>query len=289
MAQASDRKPWVRLEGWDWRRSIPAQVPDAVGADLERRAAWRETRTTSRYVRRAYRTAGWWAGFGVVTTAIGEAADPSIWWLAAAAGAAVNAGLWVVNAARYRQQNPTPPLPTAPAPSVRALTGSAAAGPLRRGEATITAFLALARPLPPGPSAEVIRGAMASAAEVVDGLRLRASRVIACEGAARAVADPAGRAQITEAARTLLGEMEAAVRALDGLVGASAEVVGAGAAVGGEGPPGPAVGPVPVGAALGLSPFDLESLTAQAESLRGYAAGLRELTGHPRPKPTAPA
>ncbi|WP_232425309.1 hypothetical protein [Pseudofrankia inefficax] len=279
-ADPSQRRPWMRLEGWDWRRTRP-RVPDAVGADLERRAAWRQTRAAGRYVRRAQWTAGWWAGFGVITAGIGEAIDPSAgWlWLAVGAGALVNSGVWVAHAARYRLRNPGPPLPVAPAPGVRALTGSAAAAPLRRGEAAITAFLALSRPLPPGPTADVVRGAMASAAEVVDGLRLRASRVIACEEAARAVTDPAGRAQVNAAARALVAEMEAAMRALDELVAASAEVVGAGAAAGGL-PLAGVAGPRPVGGAgLGMSPVDVDGLAAQAENLRGYAAGLRELAG----------
>jgi hypothetical protein len=270
-------------------------VPDAVGADLERRAAWRESRAAGRYVRRAHWTAGWWAGFGALTVAIGEAAAPSAWWLwlATGAGALVNSGVWVAHAAQYRRRNPGPPLPLAPAPGVRALTGSAAAGPLRRGEAAITAFLALARPLPPGPTADVVRSAMASAAEVVDGLRLRASRVIACEQAARAVTDPTGRAQINGAVRALVQEMDAAIRALDELVAAAAEVVGAGAATGSLGLPGPSGLPPAVGGGLGMSPVDLDRLAAQAENLRGYAAGLRDLTagqaglgGHLGWKPT---
>ncbi|WP_045876058.1 hypothetical protein [Pseudofrankia sp. DC12] len=268
----------MRLEGWDWRRTRP-KVPDAVGADLERRAAWRETRAAGRYVRRAHWTAGWWAAFGIVAGGVGAAADLSQWWLwlAVGVGAMINSGGWAVHAARYRLRNPELPLPAAPAPGVRALTGSAAAGPLRRGEAVITAFVALSRPLPPGPTADVVRDAMASAAEVVDGLRMRASRVIACEGAARAVTDPAGRAQITAAARALVGEMEAALRALDELVAAAAEVVGAGAAADGL-PLATPGGPPPLaGSGLGMSPVDLDRLAAQAANLRGYAAGLREL------------
>jgi len=260
---AGQRRPWVRLEGADWRRSRP-KMPDAVGADLERRAAWRAARAAGRYARRAQRTAGWWVGLGALTALFGLAFDPSDWlaWLGTGAGALLGGGVWAAEAARFRRDHPAPPLPTAPAPSVRALTGSAAAGPLRRGEAAITAFLALARPLPPGQTADAIRAATVSAAQIVDGLRLRAERVIACEAAVKAVTDPVGRAQVTGTARALIDEMDAGARAVEDLVAAAAEVVGAGLVTGDYRPP-----------------VELDGLAAQAERLRGYAAGLRELAG----------
>ncbi|MBL7501326.1 hypothetical protein I6A84_37015 [Frankia sp. CNm7] len=253
------------------------KVSDAVAGDLDRRAAWREARQATRFSRRARWTAGCWAAFAAVSTPVGVAVGGADWWLwlATGAGALANGGLWAWQAARAERRNPGPPIPQAPAPSVRALSGSAAAGPLRRGEGTITAFLALSRPVPPGPTAEVIRSAMAAAAEVVDGLRLRAGRVVACEAAAKAVADPAGRAQLTATAKALVEEMTAAARALDDLVAATAEVVGAGVrATAGDASAGLAAG----GAALGVTPVDLAGLAERAESLRGYAAALRDLS-----------
>jgi hypothetical protein len=109
--------------------------------------------------------------------------------------------------------------------------------------------------------------------------------VIGCEAAARAVGDPAGRAQLAAVTVALVGEMNAAARALDDLVAATAEVVGAGVwaprtrlAPGGWRP----LGGAPAGPLV-----DLEALAEQAENLRGYAAGLRQLGVVPPAAPTA--
>jgi hypothetical protein len=271
-----DRHGWVRVEGWDWRRPRP-KVPPAIGADLERRAARREVRATTWFARRARWTAGCWAVFAAVVTPAGLAADPGEWvlWLATGAGSLLSGGLWALQATRESRRNPGLPLPAAPAPATRELSGSAAAEPLRRGEASITAFLALSRPVPPGPTADLVRSAMSSAVEVVDGLRLRAARVLGCEAAARAVVDPAGRAHLNAVIVGLVGEMTAAVRALDDLVAATAEVVGAGVWTPGYGAAGlPAVSSAVAAGADGPL-ADLTALAEQAENLRGYAAGLR--------------
>ncbi|MDT3443103.1 MULTISPECIES: phage shock envelope stress response protein PspM [unclassified Pseudofrankia] len=266
-------------------------MPDAMAAEMERRGAQREARAATRYARHARWTAGGWAALAAVITPAGVAFGHEWWmWLLAGAGSLVNSGLWALQAARADRQTPGPPLPVSAAPGVRALTGSAAAGPLRRGEEAISAFLALARPVPPGPTADVIRSAMASAAEVVDGLRMRANRVVACEAAARALADRSARAQLAGTVQALAEEMNTAVRALDDLVAAAAEVVGAGVYaysggldLGGPAPPGTPVG----GAALGVAPVDLDALAEQAENLRGYAAGLRDVGAAARGLPAA--
>lgn len=263
-----------------------------MAADLARRATQREARAATRYARRARWTAGSWAALAAVITPAGAAFGGDMWWmwLLTGAGSLAGGGLWALEAARADRHMPGPPLPVAAAPSVAVLTGSAAAGPLRRGEEAIGAFLALARPLPPGPTADVIRSAMASAAEVVDGLRLRATRVVACDAAARAMADRAARAQLAGTTLALVEEMNAAVRALDELVAAAAEVVGASvyASSGGIDLGGPSAEGMPVGgAALGMAPVDLDALTDQAEKLRGYAAGLRDVGATARGLPTA--
>jgi hypothetical protein len=257
-------------------------MPDAMAVEVERRGAQRAARAATRYARRARWTAGSWAALAAVITPAGAALGGPEWWLwlLTGAGSLVNSGLWALQAARADRHNPGPPLPTAAAPSVRALTGSAAAEPLRRGEEAINAFLALARPVPAGPTADVIRSAMASAAEVVDGLRMRANRVVACEAAARAVADRSARSQLDGTTQALVREMSTAVQALDELVAAAADVVGAGvyASSGGIDLGGPPPAGVPAGgAALGMTPVDLDALADQAENLRGYAAGLRDV------------
>ncbi|OHV38119.1 hypothetical protein BCD49_14185 [Pseudofrankia sp. EUN1h] len=263
-----------------------------MAADLERRGAQREARAATRYARHARWTAGGWAALAAVITPAGAALGGHEWWmwLLTGAGSLVNSGLWALQAARADRQTPGPPLPVAAAPGVRELTGSAAAAPLRRGEEAISAFLALARPVPPGPTADVIRSAMASAAEVVDGLRLRANRIVACEAAVRALTDRSARAQLAGTIQALAEEMKAAVRALDDLVAAVAEVVGAGVYassggidLGGSTPVGTPAG----GAALGVAPVDLDALAEQTENLRGYAAGLRDVGAVARGLPAA--
>jgi hypothetical protein len=115
----------------------------------------------------------------------------------------------------------------------------------------------MARSLPAGPTSGALRAAVASGAEVVDGLRTHAGRVVACEAAARAVADRRRRMEILGTADALVTAMEKAVTALDDLLAAASEVVGTVSAV---------------------RPDGLALLTERAEALRGYAAGLRELT-----------
>ncbi|MBX6388551.1 MAG: hypothetical protein IRZ08_06050 [Frankia sp.] len=272
-------------------------MPDWVGADIERRAVDREARETTRYARRASWTAKAWAAFAAITPAFAAAAGDWLW-LSVGGAALVNGGLWAQEAIRARRRTPELPVPRQPAPSAAALRGSAAAGPLRRGEAAMRAFTSLLKAAPPGAAEDALRSGMAAAAEVVDGLRVRASSVVACEGAARALTNPAGRAELDSTIQELVTEMEAAVRALDDLLGAAAEVVGvarASAARAGQdviaGTPTGRLGPGQLGAAS-LGP-DLAALSERAASLRAYAAGLRELTTDPTtakafPPPTQP-
>src|SRR4030095_4211107 len=94
-----------------------------------------------------------------------------------------------------------------PPPSPMALRGSAAAEPLLRGESGMAALAAMGRTSAPGPGAEALRDAMAAAADVVDGLRVLAARVVACEAAVRAIADPRRRREVQASAGALVDQM----------------------------------------------------------------------------------
>jgi hypothetical protein len=98
---------------------------------------------------------------------------------------------------------------------------------------------------------------MATAAEVVDSLRVLAARVVACEAAARAVTDPRRRREVQASAGALLAQMRHAAAGLDGLLGAATDVVATATTQ-------------PAG---GYSRLDDEIL-----ALRALAAGLRDVT-----------
>ncbi len=240
---------------------VVSRMPDRLRADLERRSLLRGeqrlVRTRSRQARRASRSARMWAGVAVLTP--GVAVVEGTWgWLVVGAGALARAGLsW----RQSRLSTPPPtvlPLPTAPLPSRLMLRGSAAAKPLYRGEAAMTALGTMLRALPAGPAAATVRAAMVPAAEVVDGLRFQAARVLACESAARAVADGDRRAEITRTLLELVGSMNAAVEGLDSMLAAASDLLASASA-----------------SALALGPVG--SLERQTASLRGFADGLREL------------
>lgn len=244
----------MAVHGTGWLTGLAPALPDWIGADLDRRAVVRSERLATRYARRAAGSARWWT-IAAAVTPVAAAVDHEWAWLAVGAVALMNGALWAREAALANRRDPGLPLPSVPAPGLRSLRGSAAAEPLRRGEAAIVAFAAMARASPPGPTAAAVRCAMASAGAAVDGLRLRAARVTACEAAARAVANPARRAELSTIVRALVDDMTAAVRALDDLLGAAGDVIGA----------------------VSPRPHELAALGDATEALRGYAAAWREL------------
>lgn len=209
-----------------------------------------------------------WVGRWVAVTTAGWSAVAALspvgavlggWeWLLLGAVAVARAGLGGRELAALHRDDAMVRLPGAVAPSPWELRGSAAAAPLRRGEAALGALVALARSLSStGPPSVLAYGAAGGAVEVVDGLRLGAVRVVACEAAMRAVVDPGRRAGLVQARDDLVAVMRTSAAGLDDLLVAAVEVVG--------------------GAAAGAA--DLERLRADTELLREYAQALRSLTG----------
>ncbi|WP_131768255.1 phage shock envelope stress response protein PspM [Candidatus Protofrankia californiensis] len=243
------------------KTGLGSRLPDWLRADIERRSLLRGeqrlVRTQARLRRRAAASARVWAGVAVLTPAA-AVLDGTWEWLVVGAGALVRAGLSWRQARLAPVLPPALPLPMAPLPSRLMLRGSAAAEPLRRGEAAMVALAAMLRALPPGAAAETVRAAMASAAQVVDGLRGEAGRVLACESAARTVADPGRRAEITATISDLVSSMTTAADALDGMLAAASDLL---ASTSSTLPPAGRDG-------------GLERGTA---ALRGFADGLREL------------
>ncbi len=243
------------------RTNLGSRLPDWLRADIERRSLLRGeqrlARAQARLRRRAVLSARVWGGVAVITPGI-AVLDGTWGWLVVGAGALVRAGLsW--HQARLTPVLPSAlPLPAAPLPSRLMLRGSAAAEPLRRGEAAMVALAAMLRALPPGAAAATVRAAMASAAEVVDGLRMQAARVLACESAARAVADPGRRAEITATISDLVRSMTTAADALDGMLAAASDLLASTSST--------------------LSPTGQDGgLERGTAALRGFADGLREL------------
>lgn len=97
---------------------------------------------------------------------------------------------------------------------------------------------------------------MATAAEIVDGLRVLAARVVACEAAARAIADPRRRREVWANAEALLAQMRHAATGMGGLLQAATDLV--------------ATATTQLG---GHSRLDDEIL-----ALRALAAGMRDVT-----------
>ncbi|AEH10892.1 MULTISPECIES: phage shock envelope stress response protein PspM [Protofrankia] len=242
-----------------------SRLPEWLRADIERRnllrGEQRLIRAQARQRRRAAASARAWSGVAVLTPAV-AVLDGTWGWLVVGVGALVRAGL------SWRQARAAPalpaalPLPTAPLPSRLRLRGSAAAEPLHRGEAAVVALAAMLRSLPPGAAAEAVRAAMASAAQVVDGLRGQAARVLACESAARTVVDPGRRAEITTTIKGLVSSMTTEADALDEMLAAASDLLASTPSA-----------LLPAGAVAGRD-GELERGTA---ALRGFADGLREL------------
>ncbi|CAO5148979.1 conserved hypothetical protein [Frankia sp. AiPs1] len=243
-------------------RAVPG-LPDWLGAGVERRSLRRLQRRDGRGRR--------WAGRWVATTTAGWSAVAALSpvgavlgggeWLLLGAAALVRAGLGGWELARLRRVDEAVALPRTVAPSPWELRGSAAAAPLRRGETALGALAALARSLGQagrsGPAASLVRGAVVDGVELVNGLRIGAVRVTACEAAMRAMADPARRAEVARARDELAATMQTSVAGMDELLAAAVEVVG---------------GARP-------SAADLERLRADSELLREYARALRSLAG----------
>jgi hypothetical protein len=178
-------------------------------------------------------------------------------WLAVGAVSVVRVGLAGRELATLRREDDGLPLPSAPAPRPWELRGSAAAEPLRRGEAALSALAAMTRSVGPGAARSLLQGAVAGGAELVDGLRVGAARVVACESAVRAVAHPERRAELSRTRDGLAGTMRTSADTFDDLLVAAGEVVGS-------------VSPSAPG---------LARLRADTEVLREYAAALRALAG----------
>lgn len=255
--------------------SLPA-LPDWARAEVERRTLERAERRDRRLALRPYRRArrsvqSWLAGAAVtpLAAAVDVVGDDSsgnlLGWLAVGLGCLLGAGMAHREASRAAVTPPGLPLATAPAPKPAALWRSAAAAPLRRGESALNAFAAMMRSLGPGPTTETLRSAMVAAAEVVDGLRVYASRVVAFEAAARAMSDRARRREVDNRAEVLLARMTAAAEGLDELLDAASEMV---AAASGD--------PWATGNLAGGGSRRLDDEIAR---LRGFTAGLRETIG----------
>lgn len=239
------------------------RMPDWIRADVDRRllahTEWRTRRSASRPRRRATVSMRSWCAVAVGCVPV-AAAEHSWGWLAAAGLAALRGSLaWRDARTATAAEAGGLALPSIPPPPPGALRRSAAAGPLRRGESALMALGAAVRTMPPGPVAEQGRAAMAAGASMVDDLRGQAQRVLACEAATRASADPEHRAASSARATTLVAEMARNAAHLDALLAAAGEVV--------EALPGAGVHP--------------EHLRSQTETLRGTAAALRDLARRP--------
>ncbi|WP_066068833.1 phage shock envelope stress response protein PspM [Frankia sp. EI5c] len=234
-------------------------MPDWLRVDVERRSFANSRRRLGRPFRRARERAlnsAWiWGAAAAVSPAAAVVADEKGWLLFGAA-AVVQAGLSV---REYR----TTPAGGLPAPLVAPLRAlelrrSAAARPLRRGEAGLAALAALLGSVE-GPAAVQVAESTRTAVRLVDGLRSTARRVLACESALRAVSGQARRAEIQAASAQLLTGMEQAADLLEELVALATGIVGA--------------------VAVAAAEPELDRLAEDVERLRNYADGLSELLG----------
>jgi hypothetical protein len=239
--------------------AAPAAMPAWARAEMERRVLVHSERRARRRAlrphRRAVRSMRLWTAAAAVAPAV---AIFNGWeWLVVGGGALLRAALSWREAVATADVEPGLPLATVPPPSPMALRGSAAAEPLLRGESALAALARLVRAQAPGPAADELRAAMAAAAEVVDASRVFAARVVACEAAARAVADPRRRREVQASAEVSLTQMRHAAAGLDGLLEAATDLVAAVAAA---------------------QPIGHTRLDDQILALRGLAAGFRDLT-----------
>ncbi|SQD94963.1 hypothetical protein E0504_23205 [Parafrankia sp. BMG5.11] len=249
-----------RIRATELAAAVTPALPDWIRADVERRSLERSERRFGRATRRARRRATFSTQAWTAAAAASPAAafiDHAWGWFVFGGAALVRAGLSYRELRAFRDRDDALPMPAVPAPGAVALRRSAAARPLRRGEAGLAALVALARSVEDRPPAAPVRTAVAGAVRLVDGLRVSAGQVLACESAARAVADPVRRANILATSAQLLDGMNRAADALDGLLAAATEIVGTVAAPAAE----------------------LHRLTEDVERLRAYADGLSELMG----------
>ncbi|SNQ49073.1 conserved hypothetical protein [Frankia canadensis] len=234
-------------------------LPDWAGAGYERWSLRRAQRRAGRGRRWARR---WSAGSATLWAAVAALSTvPAVldrWeWLLLGAVSAARAALAGRELAELGRDEDALPMPTAAAPGPWELRGSAAAEPLRRGEAALVALAAMTRSIAESPARVLLRGGVAGGAELVDGLRAGAVRVVACESAARAVAHPDRRAELLRTRDGLVATMTTSVATFDDLLVAAAEAVGS----------------------VSTAAPGLERLRADTEVLREYAAALRALTG----------
>ncbi|KQC37629.1 hypothetical protein UK82_14610 [Frankia sp. ACN1ag] len=235
-------------------------MPAWVGADVERRSLERAERRAGRGLRWARRreaaSVSIWTGVAALTPVAAVAYD-SWGWLVAGGAALARAALAGRELGLLRRADNGLPLPRTPAPSLWELRRSAAAEPLRRGEAGLAALVAMTRSLGPGPARTFLQTAVAGAAELVDGLRVGAARVVACEAAVRAISHPGRRAELARSTEALVATMATSVAVFDDLLAAAGETVGT----------------------VSSSAPGLIRLREDTEALREYAAALRDLAG----------
>lgn len=246
----------------DVAAAMAAGLPDWLRADIERRSFENAERRFSRPFRRARQrallSAQAWAAAAAASPVVAAIGDE--WgWLAFGAAALARAGL----SFREYRTSPESGLPAPSVPPLRALElrRSAAARPLRRGEAGLAAVAALLCSVEARPGTTQVQTAMVTAARLVDGLRMTARRVLACESAMRAVSDPARRADIRATSARLLAAMEQAADLLDELLTAATEIV----------------------VTVTTPTAELTGLADEVERLRTYADGLSELLGFAGP------
>ncbi|WP_239333690.1 hypothetical protein [Frankia sp. CiP3] len=236
---------------------LVSYLPDRLRADIERqrliRGEQRLVRAYDRRRRRATRSTRLWAGVAIAAPTMAVLED-SWGWLVVGAGALARAGLAWRQAQLAVSSSPS----ALPLLSRARLSGSAAAEPMQRGEAAMAALTAIMQASPPGPAAEAVRTAMASAAEVVDTLRNRAQRVLACESAARVVTDVDRRTEIISTVSELVSSMNTGVRALDNMLAAASDLLAS-------------------TVSTQLTPGQLDSLDRQTATLRAFAEGMRDL------------
>ncbi|WP_157734151.1 MULTISPECIES: phage shock envelope stress response protein PspM [Frankia] len=244
----------------DAAAAVVPSLPAWVGADVERRSLVRAERRAGRGLRWARRreaaAVSIWTGVAALTP-VAAVVDDSWGWLVAGGAALARAALAGRELALLRRADGGLPLPRTPAPSPWELRRSAAAEPLRRGEAGLAALMAMTRSLGPGAARSLLQTAAAGAADLVDGLRVGAARVVACEAATRAVSDSGRRAELARTTEALVASMTTSVAVFDDLLAAAGEAVGT----------------------VSSSAPGLIRLREDTETLRGYAAALRDLAG----------
>jgi len=242
-----------------WVAGARPALPDWAGAGVERWSLQRAQRRADRGRRWARRwSAGSATAWAVVAALSPVPAVLDRWeWLLLGAVSAVRAALAGRELAALGRDDDALPMPVAPAPGPWEMRGSAAAEPLRRGEAALVALAAMIRSMPAGPARALLLGAAGGGAELVDGLRVGATRVVACESAMRAVAHPERRADLARARDGLVATMTTSVATFDDLLAAAGETVGS----------------------VSTTAAGLARLRADTETLREYATALRTLAG----------